>query len=156
MPKVIEFETGFTLVDSDDYDFLVQWKWRCPQGYAVRSENGRTIGMHRVITKAPDGMYVDHINGIPWDNRKDNLRVCEPKQNSYNAKVQGFDRNKSSDYKGVCLRKDNQSRPWRASIRKDGKLRHIGNFMTQEEAARAYDQQARLLFGKFAKLNFPD
>lgn len=155
MPKVIECSNGFfTLVDDVDYEWASLFKWREHAGYAARSQDERVVFLHRLILNVPEGKVTDHINGVRWDNRRVNLRICTLAENGMN-RVKGFNA-KTSDYKGVHFRKDNQSRPWRASIRKDGKLRHLGNFMTQEDAARAYDQAAKTMFGPFSKLNFPD
>lgn len=44
----------------------------------------RTIYLHRVITDAPAGMEVDHINHDSLDNRRCNLRVVTHKQNLNN------------------------------------------------------------------------
>ena len=44
-------------------------------------------------------------------------------------------------------------KPWRAQISKNKKKKYIGCFATEEEAARAYDEEAALL-GR--KVNFPD
>lgn len=38
-----------TLVDKDDYDYLINWEWHMYNGYAVRYENNRIIYMHHVI-----------------------------------------------------------------------------------------------------------
>lgn len=48
--------TYYTIVDNDMYDYLMQWKWRYANGYAIRGtrEGGRSgkyvsIRMHRVV-----------------------------------------------------------------------------------------------------------
>jgi len=46
------------------------------------------------------------------------------------------------------------AKPSEASIRKDGKQRHIGTYLTAEEAALAYDKAAIQMHGQFANLNF--
>lgn len=33
--------------------------------------------------------------------------------------------------------------------------RHLGSFVSAEEAARAFDREAVALYGEFARLNFP-
>ena len=48
------------------------------------------------------------------------------------------------------------SKPWRAYIRHNQKLIHLGMYKTKEEAARAYDKKAVEVFGEFAHLNFPE
>ena len=101
--------------------------------------------------QAPDGMVVDHIDGNSLNNRRSNLRICTPRQNTANrAKT----RNGTSRFKGVhfCTR----DRKWRAQIGVDGARRFIGDFDDEVEAARAYDRKAAELFGEFAYLNFPE
>jgi len=44
-------------------------------------------------------------------------------------------------------------RYWEAQIKIDGKTKHLGHFKREEDAARAYDEAARQLFGKFALFN---
>lgn len=61
-------------------------------------------------------------------------------------------RNNTSGYVGVRLAPNG----WRAMIHdKNNKSRHIGYYGTREQAARAYDDEARKLFGDKARVNFP-
>ena len=56
----------FARVDPEDYAELARHKWcAAKQGnsfYAVRSEAGRQLRMHRVIMNAPTALVVDHID----------------------------------------------------------------------------------------------
>ena len=96
-------------------------------------------------------MHVDHINGNPLDNRKSNLRICT---NAENQRNRGVNKNNTSGYKGVCWAKQNKK--WKARIKHNGKLIHLGYYKDKEEAARAYDKKAKELHGEYAYLNFPD
>ncbi|CAJ0895848.1 hypothetical protein R77569_04539 [Ralstonia mannitolilytica] len=98
----------------------------------------------------PDGMQIDHINGVRDDNRVVNLRLATPTGNSRNQKKQ---QGRSSKYKGVSFHK--RLRKWQASIGAlDNKKRmFLGYFENEIEAARAYDEVAAREFGEFAKLN---
>ena len=58
----------------------------------------------------------------------------------------------TSEYKGVCWQK--RDKKWRAQIQCNGELEHLGYFVHEIEAAEAYDQKAKALFGEFANTNF--
>jgi hypothetical protein len=147
-------DRGVTLVDDEDYEWLIQWKWHFDkEGYACRTsprKDGpqRQIYMHREIMKTPKGMKTDHINGKGLDNRRENLRICTHAENMANQKIR---RDNTSGYKGVTRDKNK----WVAQIKKDKILLRIGLFSNPIEAARAYDKSALENFGEFAKLNFP-
>ena len=158
MTKEIKLTRGFsTIVDDDDFEWLSKSNWHCnANGYAVRKASkkfGRQkdIFMHREIIKTPDGMETDHINGNKLDNRKDNLRICTHAENGRNAKMR---KDNTSGYKGVYFHK--RDKHWVAQIDARKKQIFLGYFNTAQEAASAYDEAAKKMFGEFAKLNFDD
>ncbi len=146
------------LVDDEDYDHLMQWKWHYCGGYAMRKERGRrsdphpTILMHRAILTTPSGMLTDHINLNKLDNRRCNLRICTAAQNNYN-RTPYHTRTATSRFKGV--RFDRRLNKWQAFIvLQKGKQTHLGYFIDEINAAEAYDSAARSHFGEFARPNF--
>lgn len=156
MPKEIPLSRGRNaIVDDDMWDELSQWRWYCTgTGYArrtIRTEVGFCyVLMHRLIIAAPEGSFVDHIDGDTLNNTRANLRLCNIAQNGYNRKKSPLAH--TSRFKGVSLSKN--KRAWRATIGDRG-IVHIGTFATEESAARAYDQEAIRRFGPFARINFP-
>lgn len=156
MAKEIPLSQGkYAVVDDGDFEWLTQWKWFFAKGYANRTGSkgrkyrGKDIPMHRQILDAPDGLQVDHINGDTLDNRRRNLRLVTSAQNHWNqAPVRGI----TSKYKGVSW--DKPRHKWTAHITCHYEQKNIGRFCSEEEAARAYDQEARRLFGEFARTNF--
>lgn len=159
MTKQVPLTQGkFALVDDEDFEWLSQHKWHLSQhGYAARGKHEgypkKTVGilfMHRVILNAPSGTEVDHINGNRLDNRRSNLRLCTRRQNLQNSRKRD---NSSSLYKGVYF--DKSRNKWQAYIDGPHGRIHLGRFSQETDAARAYDEKAKEVFGEFARLNFP-
>lgn len=143
----------FTLVDDEDYDYLMQWKWHLStDGYAFRttSKDGKRVSiiMHRLINQTPKGGFTDHINRIKLDNQKQNLRTVTRSQNAQN--VDRYTTRHSSIYKGVKRR----PRCWEVWITVKGKQVYIGTFKNERHAALAYDIWAKDVYGDYAVLNF--
>jgi hypothetical protein len=59
-----------------------------------------------------------------------------------------------SPYKGVGW--DGRTGKWRVSVTREGVVRNVGRFLSETDAARAYDAVAREVWGEYACLNFPD
>jgi hypothetical protein len=140
------------LVDDDDYERLNKHKWHAVKHrntyYARRTENKKTIAMHREILNMEKGTICDHINRNGLDNRKQNLRICSHSQNNKNRTLP---KSNTSGYRGVYW--GPRLKKWEAYIKSDGKLRIIGRFAKKEEAAEAYNKEAIKLNGNFAQLN---
>ena len=144
----------FAIVDAEDCEFLMQWKWCYSQGYAVRNgpspERGLIL-MHRVILERvglKDFAETDHINRDRADNRKCNLRAASRIQNGCNRNKQ---KNNSSGYTGICWCK--RHKKWMAKIQVSGKVKFLGYFNNKKEAARVYNLAARMYHGDFSVLN---
>ena len=160
--KEIALNHGRTaLVDDEDFAWLSKCKWYAWEkpnrntAYALRAEgkkpNRHTISMHREIMNVLPGIYIDHIDGNGLNNQKKNLRLCASSENQMNSKLR---RNSKSGLKGVSFKKEQGK--WVAQIQAHKKRKHIGYFNTKEEAAKAYDETARELFGEFANTNGSD
>ncbi len=153
--RVVPVHRGwFALVDEEDYESVSKHLWFLSAGgYAIRNGPGgraspHQIMMHRAIVAPPDEMEVDHVNHIKLDNRRQNLRSCQPSENRKNLPRR---RDNTTGFKGV-YRRGNR---WKAQLTVDGKHHFLGGFATPGEAARAYDAAAVEYFGEFASLNFP-
>jgi hypothetical protein len=151
-----------TMVDDEDYEHLNQFKWYAQSGkrgtfYAARHapsgpKKHDLIFMHRAILGLSPEQFGDHINGDGLDNQRHNLRPATRSQNARNAKkrIDGL----TSPYKGVSW--TTRERRWRAVIQSPPKKYcDLGFYRSEEEAARAYDVAADIIFGEFARLNFP-
>jgi len=149
MVKRIPLSQGkFALVDDEDYEFLMKFKWSFHGHYAVREEMKKRIYMHRLVAKTPDGMDTDHINRDRLDNRKKNLRICTRSQNNCN-KIRSFP-NKTSKYRGVSY--DAERKKWKMQMGFAGK-KIIKRFKTEIDAALFYNEKAKEHHGDFAILN---
>lgn len=148
---------GYAIIDEEDWIKVKNYTWRRldanTTSYAITKINGDTVYMHRLIGRIPDNLVTDHINGNGLDNRKENLRACTQAQN---LRSNGpYRESTCPEYRGVRDTKRSLSKPYQARIKKDGKQRHIGYFSDPREAAEAYDEKARELFGEYAYQNFP-
>ena len=162
---------GTILIDDEDVGLLdgCQIGFKDSRRYVwLRWNNKRLLpkqrNMARVIMGLPVGadadhaFFVDHINHNTLDNRRCNLRVCTRSENSRNNV--GQKTRTGSKYKGVTFHDCRKYavnatglKPWRAYTRIAGKRIWFGYYASQEDAARAYNKNAKRLFGEFAYLN---
>lgn len=116
-------------------------------GYIQLSIQRKKYLAHRLIWLYVHGEHpfqIDHINGNRSDNRIINLRECSYSQNHGNRKKQS---NNTSGFKGVAYsRSDDRWVVDVCGVR-------IGQYKTKEEAAKVYDDTARIVFGEFALTN---
>lgn len=157
--KEIELKDGLKLLlDDDDFEKYKDTVWflrqKCNTYYAARSikvdGKWKHAYIHHYIMPVSKGIEVDHIDGNGLNNTKANLRYCTKAQNQHNRrKSRG-----RSQYKGVVFQKKNGY--WLSVIKVFTKAMSLGLYLTEIEAARAYDYAACKYFGEFAKLNFQE
>lgn len=152
--KPVEF-----YVDDDDA-WVLGYKWhpqydnrdgRLSAISATIRENGKqtVASLHRMILKQENrsGTIIDHKDGNPANNCKDNLRLCSALENSRNCKK---NKKNTTGYKGVSYRL--RDRKYQAYIYVMKRFRSLGYFDTAEETHKAYCIAARELFGEFARV----
>jgi hypothetical protein len=107
-------------------------------GYRVGRCNGRNIPAHRVAWCLHFGKWpvteIDHINGLPSDNRIANLRAVDHRSNGQNAKRPSTN---TSGQVGVSFHK--ATGRWHAYIgdTKRGSRWNIGFYASRDEAMAA-------------------
>jgi hypothetical protein len=130
----------------DDITGILYWRAKIPNGYEqpcvgqqVMIDGERHITA-RVVWKLVHGVdpsgVVDHRDRDDTNNRIANLRDVTPGENAVNSGLRSTNR---SGFKGVS-RAGNK---WHAAIRANGKLQHLGNFVTRVEAAAAYQRASK-------------
>lgn len=131
-----------------DYsDGILRWKislgsvsagtlagYRGAGGYIIVKINGKNAYAHRIVYEMhngdiPNGLEIDHINGIRHDNRIENLRAVSKSVNQLNKAKQG---NNTSGVTGVCWH--TRTGKWQAIFMS----KYLGLFETIEEAKSAY------------------
>ena len=145
------FGDGSSFVfDEADLPLVIAHTWhRGKRGYPATHVDGRTVVLHRLMFPDARG-EIDHINGDKLDNRRANLRICTHQQNAFN---QARRCTNTSGYIGVSPVRD--AGYFEAYIHLHGHKHHIGLFPSARHAARVRDNIARLVYGEYARLNFP-
>lgn len=158
--KTIPLSQGFVArVDDEDFDRISAFKWSATRHektvYAqrkIKTLSGRSTSLllHRFVMNVVNSkIYVDHRDHDGLNCQKSNLRLCVPGENDGNQiKKRG-----TSRYKGVSW--DSGREMWRAQITIHGRVRFLGRYGSEEDAAIMYDAAARSAFGEFALTNFP-
>ncbi|UIJ43757.1 HNH endonuclease [Sphingomonas cannabina] len=151
---VPSYPDAIAVIDVQDIEIAVdgRCRWRAARSgrgrrpYVVRREGREWQSLHRLIVgDVPHGMVVDHIDGNPLNNRRANLRIVTPRQNSYNfAPTAG-----RLLPKGV---KKHRNR-FEARIQVNRKALFLGSYPTPELASEAYQRAARHYFGEMARVS---
>jgi len=152
MKEITLTQGKVALVDNEDYKTLSLFTWCVHKErnvyYAITDINGKQLKMHRLIMNTQDGIEIDHRDHNGLNNQKYNLRNCTSSQNAQNRRKR---KNCSSVYKGVSFNR--RKNKWNAGIKINGKQFHLGYFILEKSAAKAYDLAANKHFKGFANFN---
>lgn len=118
------------------------------EGYIRLRYKGTELRAHRVIWTMingdiPEGMLIDHIDGIKSNNRIENLRLATRTQNNANKK-HNYEHGLP---KGIV---QVPSGRFRARLYHKGVNYSLGTHDTVEEAELAYNTKAKEIHGEFA------
>jgi hypothetical protein len=143
------------IVDLPDLGEASKYSWCAHRGrrtwYAARGiylPDGKR-GIQHLHSFLTGFQIVDHANGDGLDNRRSNLRESTYELNGANKLKR---RDSQSQFKGLTK---NRNGKWVAQIGSSKTNIYLGQFDLEEDAARAYDEAARIRFGEWATLNFP-
>lgn len=147
-------------VDAEDYDRVMQHKWRAITRTTQRmkvvttistAQGPRHLTLGKFLMNPKKGKFVfprRYQDG--FDFRKSNLIVCSKKE-LQRALPKKKSTDSSSKFKGVSyMVKDKR---WRARIRVDGEIHSLGVFKTEMEAALAYNKASEKFFGDLGYKN---
>ena len=155
MTKTLDLGNGINaFIDDDDLEKCSAFRWRihtgaCGLQYA-EARVGHGILLHRFLLDLKDrNQLVDHIDGNGLNCVRSNMRITDDVGNGMNKRKRV---DSKQPYKGIYPGK---RYGWQAQLMANGK-RYYAYGRTAEEAARKYDDLARIHHGEYARLNFPD
>lgn len=135
----------------EDFDIIQLHYWRVHKNqyvstalYDTNTKKIKYIQLHRFLMKPNSIEEIDHINHIPYDNRRENLRIVSVPQNQMNSKIS---LNNTSGVKGVNFDKNNNK--WRSRISVNGKRINLGQFLLFQDAVNARINAEKKYYGEY-------
>lgn len=150
-------------IEFDDFDYEVlrqQDIWFDEQRQSVMalwiSKEGKRVvaPVAKLLLEAEGKTVIHYKDRNPLNLRRDNLELISHQKAHYKEKKQRTANGNvpSSIYKGVSWNKF--ANKWSASIKLDYKKKHLGYFLSEEDAAKAYNEAAIENLGvEYSELN---
>jgi len=110
----------------------------CKDGYKLTNCKISQLSAMAFLNHKPCGhkIVVDHIDNNKENDKLYNLQLISNRENTIKDTVRG-----SSKYVGVSWHK--RINKWRAGIYTKGKIKHLGYFTDEKEAAQAYQNELK-------------
>lgn len=141
----------YAFVDDEDFDYISKYTWRVNKAgnYSrpVTNIKRKSTKMHHLLIER-NGLTIDHIDGNPFNNQRNNLRVCSQSQNTKNCKSHS---DSKTGIKGVFF--NNNKNKFEARIKVNGKAIFLKRSNNIIDCINAYNEAAKKYFGEFARLN---
>ena len=137
------------IVDYDDFvNHVMGYSFRVnTKGYVVYysvKDGLHSKYLHRMIMGEPQDMMIDHIDHNPLNNCRSNLRIVTLQQNNMNTSKQ---KNNQSGVIGVHW--DKKREKWKAEIKLNNKMVHLGRFDNFEDACKARKEGEIKYYGEY-------
>jgi len=163
MKKIFLTQKQFALVDDEDYDYLMKWKWYAHRRdekytyYAMRTVKKKQLRMHNIIAekyKVSNYDELDHIDRNGLNNQKENLRISTRSKNNFNrsnwgAMPKGIRINKSTYKKKNGDIKEYIT--YQARINVNSKSIFLGNHKDLNKAIDSYTEATKKYYPNIAK-----
>jgi len=118
---------GTALVDDEDYEVVVGYRWHLLNGYAVTWVDDKLMYMHWLVL----GLYIwgflvvtSNVSGDRLDNRKSNLAAEQPPDKSLKSGVKGIYWIKAKE-------------KWEAELYIAGRQIYLGQYAEKKDAIEA-------------------
>lgn len=123
-------EVGKVLVAPEDAARVGAHRWSRSGKYVATNNHGKppVTLLHRFIMDAPEDRQIDHINGNPWDNRRENLRLVTRAEQAQNHRTRAASGHRNVHYDASRAR-------FRVALTVEGKRHQGKDCLTLEEAA---------------------
>lgn len=141
--------------DIEDYNKIKDYCWHFNQwGHLISTEphsNKRAFLHRKVMEPIPEGMVVNHKNHPPgrknkFDNRKSNLEICTPQQNSMNHHIHS---NNTTGHSGITYKDDR----WIVRIGYMNNRIYLGSYKSLEEAINVRKKAEEKYYGQYSLNN---
>lgn len=153
---------GEFFIDKCDLDKVRWHKWRISSGHIVTGQPAKKqqkdVGHIILGTNPSVNTVIDHKDGNPMNNTRENLRICSQSKNVLNKRYMS---NNTSEFVGVAYRKDRNT--YDPEIRINYKRCHLGYEKNKKHAVYKRYIAEELLFGEYVneeehskKKNFTD
>lgn len=145
----------YAIIDTEDISKVQYRKWRLSHGRAICGSKARgyQIDLGNIILGNPvgSGLVVDHKDGNPLNNKKENLRLVTQSMNTLNKSKMSLN---TSGIIGISQdKRPGRKNKWVAEIRYNNIKSYLGSFKEISEAAYARYCAEILLFKEMRNIN---